>query len=91
MKKTVYIVFEEKYWKNTEYCDIVSVHATKEKAEERLVECKKEFQQEHAEDIADIRENEYPCHEKDTECFYSFLDETMGFYYEVSIKVMDLD
>lgn len=91
MENTVYIVFEEKNWKNCEYCDVVSVHKTKEKAVERLAECKQEFLNDYKEEIANIRDNEYPHHEADKEDFYLFIDEGMGYNYELSIKVMDLD
>ena len=91
MENTVYIVFEEKNWKNCEYCDVVSVHTTKEKAVESLNECVKDFQNNHIEEINDILNNDYSYEEKTRHDFYSFLDECMGHYYEVSIKEMNLD
>ena len=86
----VYVVTEEKNWKNVEYNDVISIHRTKEKALEMLAECKDNFQSEHKFELKEIRDN-YDYEEKDNDLYYTFLDECMGYYYEVAIAIRDLD
>ena len=87
--KKVYIVAVESFWDNSEeYYDVLDVFKHRNDAIKALKEYKDDFIKNHSEDIAEVDvENRNIT---DTDTHYQFLDEGMGWNYELFIIEKEL-
>ena len=82
--KELFVLTEERNWAgNEEYFDVLGVYDTKEQAEMVLAEIKGNFLREEKDVIDRIPQSQRDI--TDNPKHYQFLDEGMGYYYELSI------
>ena len=82
--KVLYVLTEERDWAgNEESHDVIGVYDTKDQAEMALAELKSDFLRAEKEVIDRIPQDQRDI--TDNPRYYLFLDEGMGYYYELSI------